>query len=111
MNCFYSALWFSMTLSSFVYIFFSIFRIKTVYIIFLAINIVGLAIGWFLNIFYSNWYTNKIYTNIETKYNQQHVISKLKEQIENEYMPDDEERSIETIGKCLFINIFFLFLY
>jgi len=97
MNCFYSAAWFSFALSSFVYIFFSIFRIKTIYFIFMIINIVGFVIGWFLNIFYSNWYINKIYSNIETKYNQQHVISKLKEQIEIEHIPDDEERSIETI--------------
>eukprot|EP00833_Pecoramyces_ruminatium_P009019 jgi/Orpsp1_1/1183051/evm.model.c7180000083666.1 len=64
--------------------------------IFLAINIVGLVIGWFLNVFYSNWYANKIYTNIEMKYNQQHVISKLKEQIELDFVPDDE-KSIENI--------------
>jgi len=71
----------------------------------MIINIVGFVIGWFLNIFYSNWYINKIYSNIETKYNQQHVISKLKEQIEIEHIPDDEERSIETIGNYLLIYL------
>ncbi|ORX80370.1 hypothetical protein BCR32DRAFT_293881 [Anaeromyces robustus] len=96
-NCFYSAIWSSMALSTFVYIFFSIFRIRIYFQIFVLLNIVGLVIGWFSNTFYYNWYSNKVYTNIEKKYNQQHVISKLKEQIEFDHPRDDEERSLETI--------------
>jgi len=86
-----------MVLQTFVYIFFAIFKIKKIYPIFIGICVIGLISGWFLNILYSNWYTNKIFTNIERKYNQRHVIDKLKEQIEMERIDDDERKSIETI--------------
>jgi len=98
LNCYYSSLWFSMVLQTFVYIFFATFKIKKIYPIFIGICVIGLVAGWFLNILYSNWYTNKIFTNIERKYNQRHVIDKLKEQIEMEHIDDDERKSIETIG-------------
>ena len=102
LNCVYSSLYFSMTLQSFVYIFFSIFNLPKIYPLFMGLCVVGLVGGWFFNIFYVNWYTNKIFTNIERKYNQRHVIDRLKEQIEMERVDDDERKSIETIGWYLF---------
>jgi len=98
-NCFYSSLWFSMALSTLVHIFFAIFNLKKIYYLFAGINALGLIAGWFINKFYCNWYISRIATKIERKYNQQHVITRLKEEIEMEHYNDEETRSIETISK------------
>jgi len=87
-----------MTLSTFVHMFFAIFNIKKIYYIFMGINIIGLILGWLINNLYYNWYISKITTRIERKYNQQHVISKLKEEIEMSNYNEDDARSIETIS-------------
>ncbi|KAG4091274.1 hypothetical protein H8356DRAFT_953183 [Neocallimastix lanati (nom. inval.)] len=97
MNCFYSAIWFSMAFSTLIYIFFTITKIKLIYPIFIGLSVIGFIIGWFLNNLFFNWYCNKVFTKIENKYNQQHVISRLKEQLEMENVNDEETQSIETI--------------
>ncbi|OUM58722.1 hypothetical protein PIROE2DRAFT_15939 [Piromyces sp. E2] len=43
------------------------------------------------------WYTKKIIKKIEVKYNQHHVIDRLKEQLDMEYVNEDERRSLDTI--------------
>lgn len=103
LNCFYSSLWFSMALSTFVYIFLAIFAIKIIYQIFLGISAIGLIIGWFINILYYNQYISIISNKIEKKYNQQHVISALKEEIEMNRYQDDETKSLETIGILFYL--------
>ncbi|ORX86171.1 hypothetical protein BCR32DRAFT_290158 [Anaeromyces robustus] len=52
---------------------------------------------WFINNYYFNWYYFKIVTKIEKKYTQQHVITKLKEQLEMDYCNEDDRKSLETI--------------
>ncbi|OUM57293.1 hypothetical protein PIROE2DRAFT_17769 [Piromyces sp. E2] len=39
----------------------------------------------------------EIYCNIERKYNQQHVMHRLKEEIDIDHINDDETNSLETI--------------
>jgi len=88
-----------MTLSSIPVIITSIFNIELSSIIFIVISLLGLILGWFLNNIYSNWYNSRIASKIERKYNQQHVISRLKEEIEMDRYDDEDNKSIETIGK------------
>ncbi|ORX78592.1 hypothetical protein BCR32DRAFT_282151 [Anaeromyces robustus] len=97
LNNFYSSIWFSLTLQSFIYIFFSIFKIKLIYPIFLGIGGLGLICGWFLNKFYYHFYSKRIFNNITKKYNQQHIMNRLKEEIEFDKVNEDESLSIETI--------------
>jgi len=92
-----------MALSTFVYIFLAIFAIKIIYQIFLGISAIGLIIGWFINILYYNQYISIISNKIEKKYNQQHVISALKEEIEMNRYQDDETKSLETIGILFYL--------
>eukprot|EP00833_Pecoramyces_ruminatium_P009480 jgi/Orpsp1_1/1183512/evm.model.c7180000085556.1 len=94
---FYSSIWFSMTLSSFIYIFFALFNIKLIIPLFIGINIIGLFLGWFINSFIYSRYTSKIISKIEKKYNQQHVINTLKKEIEMEYYNENDRKSVETI--------------
>ncbi|ORX61198.1 hypothetical protein BCR36DRAFT_8189 [Piromyces finnis] len=96
-NCFYSSLWFSLALVFFVNIFFILFGIEPKYSLFFGLTIIGVICGWFINNIYSNWYIKRIVTNIEKKYNQQHIISRLKEQIEMDRIDEDEKKSIDTI--------------
>jgi hypothetical protein len=86
-----------MAFSTLIYIFFTITKIKLIYPIFIGLSVIGFIIGWFLNNLFFNWYCNKVFTKIENKYNQQHVISRLKEQLEMENVNDEETQSIETI--------------
>jgi len=107
LNCFYSSIWFSLCFQSLVYIFFIIFKIKLIHPIFIGIGILGFVCGWYLNEFYYKYYSNKIYTGIIKKYSQQHVIKRLKEEIEFNHINDESFNSLETIGK----NIIYQYLY
>ncbi|ORY24906.1 hypothetical protein LY90DRAFT_630109 [Neocallimastix californiae] len=73
-----------------------------------SISAIGLIIGWFINILYYNQYISIISNKIEKKYNQQHVISALKEEIEMNRYQDDETKSLETIvtKKWIYIQFF-----
>eukprot|EP00833_Pecoramyces_ruminatium_P011280 jgi/Orpsp1_1/1185312/evm.model.c7180000093211.1 len=96
-NCFYSALWVSMALSSLVSIFLTVIKVELLYPIFLGVNVLGLIVGWVINNLYSKWYINRLISAIEKKYNQQHIITKLREQLEMENVNEDERKSLETI--------------
>jgi len=98
LNYYFSSLWISILLTHVVNLFFLIFKIKQINFIFYILTFVGLVLGWVINSSYSNWYTKKIINNIKRKYNQQHVISRLKEQLEMENVNNDERRSLDTIG-------------
>jgi len=104
-NCFYSSLWFSIALSTLVHIFFAIINLKKLYYLFIGINIIGLIAGWFINRFYCNWYISRIATRIERKYNQHHVITRLKEEIDMDCYDEEETRSIETISTYIYLII------
>ncbi|ORX78591.1 hypothetical protein BCR32DRAFT_282150 [Anaeromyces robustus] len=99
LNNFYSSVWFSLSLQSFIHIFFSIFKIKLIYPIFLGIGCVGFICGWFLNKYYYNFYSNKIYDSIKNKYNQQHIINRLNDEKKLDETDEDESLSLETIAK------------
>ena len=98
---------FCLCFESLVYVFFIIFKITLIYPVFLGIGVLGLVCGWFLNNLYYKYYSNKIYTNIIKKYNQQHVMNRLREEIEFNHINDESFNSLETIGK----NIIYQYLY
>jgi len=101
LNNFYSGIWTSLTLQSFVFVIFTIARIKPFYPIFFGILVAGMICGWFLNIFYYNQYSKKIFNNIKRKFNRERVIEKINERQENENQEDTEDKSLEAIGNIL----------
>jgi len=103
LNNFCSSIWTSITLQSFVYIIFTLAKIKPYFPIFFGILVVGMIIGWFLNKIYYNQYCKKIFNNIKRKFNKHHIIEKIKEKQEFDNQ-DEVEKSLETIG-----NIFIIF--
>ncbi|ORX81372.1 hypothetical protein BCR32DRAFT_268315, partial [Anaeromyces robustus] len=97
LNQFFSGIWISMAIQSFVYVIFTLITVKPFYPIFFGILIIGFIFGWIINIYFNKWYTKKIFNNIRKKFNRQHIIQKIKEQSENENIDENEEKSLETI--------------
>jgi len=98
LNRFYSGLWTSMTLQSFVFVIFTLVGGKPQYYVFFPIFVIGFILGWILNKFYISWYSKRIYRNIKRKFNQLHVIEKIKEKKEYDEYDDSVEKSLVTIG-------------
>jgi len=47
---FYSSVWFSMALSSFIYIIFTLFKIELIIPLFYGFSVTGLILRWFINV-------------------------------------------------------------
>ncbi|ORX52086.1 hypothetical protein BCR36DRAFT_286674, partial [Piromyces finnis] len=97
-NKFYSGVWTSVALQSFIYILFTIIHVTPQFYVFFPILFVGFIIGWMLNKYYINWYSKRIYGNIKKKYNKSHICERMKEKKEFNEQDGSVEKSIQTIA-------------
>ncbi|KAG4085949.1 hypothetical protein H8356DRAFT_963518 [Neocallimastix lanati (nom. inval.)] len=98
LNRFFSGIWFSIALQSFLYVIFTLIKVTPFYPVFVGLLPTGFILGWIINIIFYNMYSKVIYKNIKRKFNKHHVIQKIKEQKEKiERSDDSDDKSFETI--------------
>lgn len=101
MNNTYGSIYFSIFMINVENLIFLLLKINNsnfIYIIDFISIVLFFVIGWFLNKMYYKYTFDKTVDRIQKKYNQQHVIHQLREELEERNYNEDMNKSLETIG-------------